>query len=347
MAQATKHVSVIAHRRHLPTPAPRPMHRAPAPTPTSDFQTALQAAFDEGSVLHLNAPLTLEAPVAVKMQNTFQGWVGFDGGMNKITSLVNGAPAIRLYMDESVPQGTCSRGMFVGNFSMLGCGEEANGLQIDVPFNDRWLVNPELRSLWFEGIGGNAGLAVMGSIFEGNLYSVGTMDCKGNGIYFANAGAPDNFGVVSALRFFGGTQRQNGANGIAVDQYNGPADVRLFGLYFCGNADCGIYALAGLELVDACGFENNYGGQGIYVENFATLRNCTGSTYGPQGYLVRGYTIGCMTLRACGVLGYGGGTPKLGTFTGSGSVYLADCDRSAIEADNSVTVTEVEVQTGE
>jgi hypothetical protein len=82
-----------------------------------------------------------------------------------------------------------------------------------------------------------------------------------------------------------------------MDQYYAPADVRMFGPYLCSNAKEGISSLAGLELIDACGFENN-GGQGIYFENFAKLRDCTGSTYGPQGYLVRGCSP--MTHRCIG-----------------------------------------------
>lgn len=307
------------------------------PTPPTDFQTALQSAFDAGRVLHLNAPITLDVPVAVKISKSNQGWFGLDGGLNRITSTVKGAPTLRFYMDDSVPVSTCARGMMLKDFSIIGGGQEEGGLELEIPFNDRWLGNLELRSLWFEDLGGKAACSIKGSIFESFAYNVGTMDNKGAGLYFANAGDASNRGVVSAFRLFGGTQRQNGAQGILIDQYDGPADVRMFGLYFCGNKKEGLVGMAGLELIDACGFENN-GYSGIYVENFATFRKCTGSTYGPQPYLINAATLGQMTLQSCGVTGYGGGTPKVGRFTGNGQVILADTDPASVEIDSSVTM---------
>jgi len=362
----TRHQRVIADRSNMPPRPPSPPTRKPRPrgtpeddatmqwladaparsehaiemivggsappTPDTDFQRALQAAFDEGRVLHLHAPLTLDAPVAVKINYSNQGWFGFDGGMNKIHSNVEGQPALRFYMDESVPQGTCARGMMLKDFSIIG-GGKGGGLQCDIPFNDRWLGNLELRSLWFEGIAGKAGCTIAGSIFESFGYNVGTMDCEGAGMYFANVGPDGNKGIVSAWRLFGGTHRQNGGNGILMDQYDGPADVRMFGLYFCSNAKEGISTISGLELVDGCGFENN-GNAGIYLQNFATLRNCSGSTYGVQAYLVDAYLVNPLQLHSCGVVGYGGGAPKLAKLQGDSVVTLSssgdgsDCEVS-------------------
>jgi hypothetical protein len=310
----------------------------PTPTPPSDFQTALQAACDEQRVLRLNGPITLDAPVAVKINHSASTWFGLDGGLNRITSNVVGAPAIRFYMDESVPVGTCARAMMVRDFSMFGAGR-GTGLQLDIPFNDRWLVNLEMRSLWFEGIGGKAACTVAGSIFESFAYNIGTQNSEGAGLYFANAGPDGNRGVVSAFRIFGGTQRQNKGAGYLVDQYDGPGDVRMYGLYFCENGKEGISSLAGLELVDGCGFENNHGGSGIYVSNYATLQKCTGSTHGPQQYLITGYLANPMSLRSCSVVGYGGGAPRLGKFSGNGKVLLSDSgDGANVDAEAGVTV---------
>jgi hypothetical protein len=303
----------------------------------SDFGKALQLAVDNCSVLHLHAPITIDEPVAIKISTSNQGWFGLDGGLNRITSTVKGAPALRFYMDDTVPVGTCARAMMLKDFSMIGGGKEEGGLELEIPFNDRWLGNLELRSLWFEDFGGKAACSIKGSIFESFGYNVGTMDNAGAGLYFANAGDGNNRGIVSAFRLFGGTHRQNGAQGILIDQYDGPADVRMFGLYFVGNKKEGLVAMAGLELVDACGFENN-GYSGIYVENFATLRKCTGSTYGPQAFLVNAATLGQMTLSSCSVTGYSGGAPKVGRFTGNGHVILSDTDPGGVEIDSSVTM---------
>jgi len=216
------------------------------------------------------------------------------------------------------------------------------GCKIDIPYNDRWLVNLELRSLWFEGCSGKAACTIAGSIFESFGYNVGTQDNTGAGLYFANAGEPGNKGVVSAFRLFGGTHRQNGAQGVLMDQYDGPADVRMFGLYLCSNAKEGISSLAGLELVDACGFENN-GGQGVYFENFAKLRDCTGSTYGRQGYLVRGVLANDASLHWCGVQGYNGGAPKLAHFAGMGRVTLTGSGTGGdIDTDGSGVALQIE-----
>src|SRR5262245_42620188 len=221
--------------RNVPSPAPRSSPRiVPGPTcATSEFQKALQQAFDEGTVLQLNNDVVVDTSVDIRITQSHQGWFGLDGNMHKIVSTVEAGPVIRVFMDAETPAGTCSRGMFFGNFSLLGCGHEEGGLVFIVPANDRWLVNPEWRSIWIEGTGGFAWIAIEGSIFEGNLYSVGTMNCQEHGAYFNHAGPSNNLGVVSALRWYGGTHRQNGGDGILVNEYNGPYDVRLYGLYFC------------------------------------------------------------------------------------------------------------------
>lgn len=291
------------------------------PTPDSDFQTALQNAVDSNSVLTLTGDVTLEAPVAIKIKDSFQGWFGLDGAMHKINSRVSGQPALRFYMDGSVPAGVCARSMFVGNLKFQGAGNEDALLQIDVARPDKWLVNPELRTIYCEG-SGNVGIRLMGDLFEGNLYGVSTMNCKGDGVHLANLEG----GVMSAMRWFGGTQRQNGGHGILYEGYDGPHDMRLFGLYFCENGKNGINALCGLELVDACGFENNHGGAAIYAENFCYLRKCTGSTYGPQPWLLQGYVVGEFSLDTCSVAGYNGGAPKIAQLTGGGTVRLVGTD---------------------
>ena len=300
--------------------------------PGSDFQRALQDAFDNGRVLELHDDVTLDQPVEVSIKSSYRGWFGLDGRFHKITSRVQDQPALRIYMEDV--HGVCARCMFVGNFSMEGCGEETALLRIEVPVADSWLVNPELRSLWFEGSGGD-GFQIIGSIFEGNLYSVGTMNCLGNGGYFAHA----NGGIVSALRWFGGTQRQNGGHGVCVDAYDGPYDVRLFGLYLCENAGFGVSMLAGCASIDGCGFENNHGGAGIYFCNRATLAHCNGSTWGPQGYLVKAFLANDCLVRGCAVEGYSGGDPKLAFFEGEGAVWLTGSgDGTNVDRSGSVRV---------
>lgn len=311
----------------------------PDPTPPSDFQAALQAAFDAGKVLELNADITLNAPVAVKIKSSFQGWVGLDGHMKRIRSNVSGAPAIRVYMDASTPVGTCARGFFWGNHSLICGGHEAGGIQFDVPFNDRWLVAPEWRSIWIEGAGGKFGMAVIGSIFEGQIFGGGTMNCHDNGMYFGNAGQAGNVGVVSALRYYGGMNRQNAGHGFCVDAYDGPYDVRLIGGYYCENGKNGVFSLAGMQTISDCGFENNHGGAGIHVENRGTVINSSGSTHGIQAYLVDAYVVGDLQLINCSVEGYAGGNPRLAKVAGTGRVWATACgDAPTIDKSGGVRV---------
>lgn len=373
-----EHPHATANRSNMPRPAPAPLRPAPRrgrtssddeavkwledagpmsrrvldmlgvppvepPTPDSDFQRDLQAAIDAGEVLELHDHIELAAPVAVHIRSSNQGWFGLDGRCHRISTrrVMVDQPALRLYMDDSTPAGTCARGLMVRDFSMLG-GGIGGGLQLDVPFNDRWLVNVELRSLWFEGIAGMAACTIAGSIFESFAYNVGSQDCLGAGLRFANAGEPDNKGIASAWRLFGGTHRQDGDAGVLIDAYDGPADIRMFGLYFCANGNGGISSMAGLELVDGCGFENNEG-QGVYFSNFANLTRCTGSTGGTQPYLVRGYLANPVTLRSCSMTGYGDGPPpRLGTFSGDGRLLLDDSgDGSDVDLEGDGVTLEV------
>jgi hypothetical protein len=315
----------------LTAPTPQP------PTPDSDFQKALQAAFDNQSMLTLNGNITLDVPVSVRIKDSWIGPFGIDGGHHRITSKVKGAPAIRIYMDGSTPKGVMARALKLVDFSMLGSGEEANGLQVDVPFNDRWLAASEWRSLWFEGFGGHAS-AIIGSIFESYCYNIGTQDNRGAGLFFGNAGASGNQGIVSAFSVFGGTHRKNGGPGAWMAGYDGPSDVKFFGCYFVEGHDVGINAEAGLELVDACGFENNKE-IGIAFNNFGNIRNSNVSSWGPQKFLCSGYLNGNVTLRSCGARGYSGGAPRLGTFRNKGTVTLSDSgDASMVDVSDSVTV---------
>ena len=332
----------VPDRRKMPEIMCDPAPIEPPTTSGSDFERDLQAKLDAGQVLTLNADMTLDAPVTVKLNTSHRTWHGIDGNLHTIKSAVRGQPAIRIIMDEGTPVGTCDRSFVLKDFSFVGSGEERSGIVMDVPYNDKWVVNPLLQNLWFEAVGGRAGLEMIGSIFEGNLYSVGTMNCIENGLYFGNSGTDGHgTGIVSAMRIFGGTQRQNGGHGILVDAYDGPYDVRCYGLYFCENAGFGAHFLAGCEEMSGCGFENNHGGAGIYFTNRIKVSHCTGSTHGPQQYLVDGYLVNPVSLIGCSVEGYGGGQPKLANFTGSGKVTVVACS-GAIDSSGDIDVDYVQ-----
>jgi hypothetical protein len=294
-------------------PHPTPTERRKRPPPTTQFEQDLQAAIDDGQVLQLNADITLEQPVRIKIRHSHQGWFGLDGGFHKIHSTVQGEPALSFVMPEDL-HGVCARGFFLGNLSMLGDGNEEGGLVVDAIAGDSWLVNAELRSIWIEGMGGKAAIICAGNVFESSWYNVSTMDNKGAGIYFANrtAGA-----IVSAMHLYGGTQRSNDGAGILIDQYDGPGDISVHGMYFCENKGGGYHSWAGCELLDKCGFENN-SEFGINVQNYCHMRRCTGSTHGTQPLLVIGYLANPWVIDDCAMVGYSGGEPRFGQFTGNG-----------------------------
>lgn len=302
---------------HSPSPAaPRLPPADPRTLPlaqSAEFQHNLQAAVDAGKVYRLTDDITLDQPVSIQIRHSHRGWFGLDGEHHKIYSTVAGKPALTFLMPEDQHL-ICARGFHLGNLTMVGNGTEEGLINIDAAAGDSWLVNAHLENLWLENSGGKAGLRCRGNVFESSWFDVSTMDCAGAGIHFVNAGAG---AVVSAMHLFGGTQRQNGGAGILVDQYDGPGDISVYGMYFCENKGGGYHSWAGVELLDKCGFENN-SEFGINVQNYAHLRRCTGSTHGTQPLLVIGYLANPWVVEDCTMAGYGGGDPMFGSFSGNG-----------------------------
>jgi len=307
-----------------PSPvAPRPGspdHVATPPTSKTiitatpeTFGAALQDAVDKGQVFKLDYDITIDQPITIDIRYSHRGWFGLDGQHHKIYSTVTGAPALTFTMPTSL-HGVCARGFYLGNLTMLGNLAEEGGLKIDAQAEDSWLVDAHLENIWLENFGGKAALTCRGNLFESSWYDVSTQDNAGAGLYFANAGGA---AVASAIRLFGGTQRQNGGAGYLVDAYDGPGDIRLHGLYFCLNRGGGIVSWAGCELIHDCGFENNTD-FGINVQNYCTMNRCTGSTMGTQPQLVIGYLANPWSITDCSMVGYAGADPSFGTFTGNG-----------------------------
>jgi hypothetical protein len=324
-------------KRAPPPEAPRAdMMDAPPAASSQGFKEDLQAVIDQGGVYVMHGDMTIDQPVVIEIRHSHAGWFGLDGGHFKIYSRVQGQPALTFRMaDGTTPNGTCARAFTICNLTMRGSGTEEGGLKVDVPAEGSWLVNPILRDIWIEGMGGKAGLILRGNLFEGTLFGVGTQDNKGSGIYLANAGGA---AVLSAIRIYGSTQRQNGDWGILCDQYDGPSDVRLHGIYFCLNRKGGINYWSGLELCEDCGFENN-GEYGLNVQNFCHLNRVTGSTNGTQPTLVVGYLANPWTITDCAMTGYMGGNPTFGSFSGNGQTltFRGHYDKSKITIGGGVT----------
>jgi hypothetical protein len=294
-------------------PVPRPKPAPPDHAHAAEFERDLQAAVDAGKVLKMTADVTLHSAVRIVIRHSHRGWFGLDGNHFKIHSHVQGHPALTFVMEESLSN-VCARGFYVGDLTMLGSGDEDCGLVIDAAAQQSWLVDCHLENLWLESFGGKAALRCRGNVFESSWYDISTQDNKGSGLAFENAGG---HAVCSAMRLFGGTQRQNGDYGTLIDQYDGPGDLRFHGQYYCLNAKGGINSWAGCELVVDCGFENN-GEFGIYIQNYATLIRCTGSTMGTQPQLVIGYLANPWAITDCSMVGYSGADPMFGSFSGNG-----------------------------
>jgi hypothetical protein len=306
-APITRSPSPVVPRRASPVTPPRNAMTSP------EFKDNLQGAVDKGEVFKLEDDVSLTTPVTITIRQSHRGWFGLDGGFRKIYSTVTGQPALTFVMPEDQHL-VCARSFFLGNLTMLGNQTEEGALKIDAAAGDSWLVNAHLENLWLENFGGTAALTCRGNVFESSWYDVSTMDNTGAGIHFINAGAG---AVVSAMHLFGGTQRQNGGAGILVDQYDGPGDISVYGMYFCENKGGGYHSWAGVELLSKCGFENN-SEWGINVQNYAHLHRCTGSTHGTQSQLVIGYLANPWVVDDCAMTGYGGGDPMFGSFTGNG-----------------------------
>src|SRR5215475_11625947 len=119
---------------------------------TTDFGSALTAAFQGGTVAHLSGgTYTITAPIVIHVTQTMQGPVGIDGGGATLVSQVgNGQPLIQIIVDPGVD----FRYLTLSNFTIEGNGHEGDGIQLVANSNNGWLYNWTINNVTVEHVGG-------------------------------------------------------------------------------------------------------------------------------------------------------------------------------------------------
>lgn len=275
------------------------------------FVSTLQAALDKGQILDLpGGTLDVAQTMKFTLKATTQGWTGLRGGGLKINSRITDGSPVMVF--EVAKDGIDFRYLALRDFGIFGTGKEGDGLTVRCDTNSSWIYSSVLRDVAVEHCGGN-GIVLEGSFFESSLFDVWTHGNAHHGCVLQHKN-----GQVSAINVSGGGHRKNGQYGMAT--LNGSRDVKQFGVYYCENQGGGLLADQGFTLLSGCGFENNKGA-GVKFQNFGTIIGCTGSTNGPQRYLLDGYLAGGdLTVISTGVEDYGQSGSKLAKLDGNGPV---------------------------
>ncbi|WP_178133627.1 M10 family metallopeptidase C-terminal domain-containing protein [Vineibacter terrae] len=287
---------------------------------TSDLGAAITAAIQDGHVAHLDGgTYTITSPIVVRATDINRGALGIDGhGATLVSQVTSGEPLIQIVADAGVDL----RYLTLSNFKIVGNGSEGNGIEIVADGNDRWVYNWSIDNVTVEQVGGY-GLDVQGSVFEGVVSNSWMNDNAKGGAHFAHS-ADD--GQVSALRWFGGGFKDNGGDGLTLD--NGARDMSIDGASFVGNNGAGISAPYGITSVSSSTFEDNHG-PGVWFQNYGNFYDDKFVTSGPQtvgisGYLAGGDTISATLVGNTSTYTGGGSDPTaLADLQGSGGVFLS------------------------
>lgn len=285
-------------------------------TGTGTLETALRNALNGGSVANLSGQsFTVTTPITINLTKSSIGPIGMDLGGAKIMSQVtNGQPVIQIIAGPGVSVADLK----LTNFSIIGNGQEGDGLRIVADGSDR-SVTIDLQNVQIEHVGG-IGLDVLGNA-TGTVFDSWMHGNSQGGARFANSAGG---GTVDAVSWIGGGFRKNGVGGLVLQ--NGASDVVVQGAYFVDNYAPGIVATAGITRVEQTGFENNQG-SGALVGGSSTFVSDTFSTYGPQVNSIAGaLNGGKITLIGTGNEYYGSGSDPtvLANVTGSsGTISIA------------------------
>ncbi|WP_373867925.1 right-handed parallel beta-helix repeat-containing protein, partial [Reyranella soli] len=313
----------------------------PSSTGTGTVESALRAAIADGYVAHLtDATYTVTTPIVINVTRSSQGPVGIDlGGAKIISQIANGAPVIEIIVAPGADFG----GLTLSNFSILGNGQEGDGIKIVADGADRSLHDWTISNVNIEHVGG-IGLDVLGNASQGTVFNSWMHDDAAGGARFANSAGG---GEVSALEWGGGGVRKNGVAGLILD--NGARDLSVSGAYFVDNDGPGLMAPAGITSVRASGFENNLG-SGAIVLGSASFAGDTFATYGRQPTAIGGYLSGDkIELTGVGNEYYGPGadTTVLANLQGQGTLAIAGGGNVVVGPNVAVTgllAAEIEAQ---
>ena len=299
-------------------------------TTSSDFGTALTAAFQGGYVAQLTGQTyTITSPIIIHITGNFPGPVGIDGGgATLISQVTNGAPLIEIVADP----GVSLRYLTLSNFTIAGNGGEGDGIQIVADGNDRAVYDWSISNVNVENVGGY-GIDVRGNVFEGMVSNSWMSGNHLGGAYFADTASG---GIASALRWFGGGFQNNGGAGLTLD--DGVRDMAVESASFLNNNGPGIDAMSGITAVSDSTFVNNLG-VGVDFQNYGNFDNNTFSTSGSQTIGMSAYLVNTATLvnNTSTYTGGGSDPTELANMRGPGGLFLA--------GDSGHIVTEASVQT--
>ncbi len=289
----------------------------PSSTGTGLVESALRAALAGGFVAHLTeATYTVATPIVINVTSSTQGPVGIDlGGAKIVSQIAGGSPVIEIIVGPGVDFG----GLTLSNFSILGNGQEGDGIKIVADGPDRSLHDFAISNVNIEHVGG-IGLDVLGNVSQGTVFNSWMHDDAGAGARFANSAGG---GEVGALDWLGGGVRKNGVAGLILD--NGARDLSVTGAYFVDNDGPGLMAPSGIASVRSSGFENNLG-SGAIVLGSARFADDTFATYGRQATAIGGYLAGGqLVLTGVGNEYYGPGADPtvLANLQGQGTLAIA------------------------
>lgn len=283
---------------------------------SGELEVALRAALTEGYLAHLPADtFVVTSPIVINIDSSSPSPKGIDlGGATIVSQIADGSPVIQI----NVGPGVDLRYLTLSNFTLLGNGQEGDGIKIVADGNDRWLYNWTVSDVTIRDVGG-IGLDVIGSVFEGMVSNAWMTGNAEGGARFAHS---PSAGLASALRWYGGGAQDNGVAGIILD--NGARDLGVDGAVFSSNHGPGIAAPYGITSVIDSRFEDNQGA-GVTFQNYGSFIGNNFVTSGAQTYGVEAWLQGQATLvdNASLYTGPGADPTALANLQGLGLVGLS------------------------
>jgi hypothetical protein len=281
-----------------------------------ELEMALRAALTEGNFVHLSADtFVVTSPIIINIDSSSANPKGIDlGGATIVSQITDGSPVIQI----NVGSGVDLRYLTLSNFTLLGNGQEGDGIKIVADGNDRWLYNWTISDVNIQNVGG-IGLDVIGSVFEGMVSNSWMTGNAEGGARFAHS---PSAGLASALRWYGGGAQDNGVAGIILD--NGTRDLSVDGAVFLSNNGPGIAAPYGITSVADSRFEDNQDA-GVAFQNYGNFIGNNFVTSGTQTYGVEAWLQGQATLidNTSSYTGPGADPTALANLQGLGLVGLS------------------------
>jgi hypothetical protein len=286
---------------------------------TAALQSALDAMVNDGGAMLTIPPglYRVTAPLHVEARTNLSRPWGIRGyGARIVSAIGDGGHVLQIRSQDT------QRFLLLEGFSILGSGRDGDGLLLICDDRNAYLYNGCLRDITVERCGGD-GLAMIGNVFESQIFNCYFRDNRGNGAMFAHG---QHGGILSAIHVFGSVFGQNGQQGVALER--GAYDVSFNGCYFLLNGQYGLAAGNGCTLLNGCGFENNHaaapgpepGNAAIRLIGFGTLIATGAYSVMKQMALIDATVTEQLVMVGC--RGFGDGNAKaagLGRFAGMGN----------------------------